>query len=420
MLMGMTIGEKILAKASGKNVVKPGEIINAKVDLCMSNDGTTHLNIDIFEKQLKAEKVFDPEKIIFIIDHNVPAESAKTAEAHKKMRIFSQKHNIPFYEGTGVCHQIMIEDYVVPGQLIIAADSHTCSYGGLGAFGTGVGCTDVTSVMHTGEIWLMVPETLKFVMEGNFKQGVYARDLILKIIGDIGANGATYKMMEFAGPAVKHLTIDDRVVLCNMAVEAGAKSGIVEPDEIAIEYVKSRGRHEMDLFKSDEDAAYEETYQYNLADLEPMVAIPHCVDDVVPVTEIGEVKIDQGFIGSCNNGRIEELRVAAQILKGKKIAPYVKLLISPASKAVYLQALEEGLMDIFIESGAMVLNANCSVCWGSCQGVIGEGEVLISTGTRNFKGRAGHPESSVYLASAATVAASALTGKITDPRGFIK
>lgn len=420
MLMGMTIGEKILAKASGKDVVKPGEIINAKVDLCMSNDGTTHLNIDIFEKQLKAEKVFDPEKIIFIIDHNVPAESAKTAEAHKKMRIFSQKHNIPFYEGAGVCHQIMIEDYVVPGQLIIAADSHTCSYGGLGAFGTGVGCTDVTSVMHTGEIWLMVPETLKFVMEGNFKQGVYARDLILKIIGDIGANGATYKMMEFAGPAVKHLTIDDRVVLCNMAVEAGAKSGIVEPDEIAIQYVKSRGRHEMDLFKSDEDAAYEETYQYNLADLEPMVAIPHCVDDVVPVTEIGEVKIDQGFIGSCNNGRIEELRVAAQILKGKKIAPYVKLLISPASKDVYLQALEEGLMDIFIESGAMVLNANCSVCWGSCQGVIGEGEVLISTGTRNFKGRAGHPESSVYLASAATVAASALTGKITDPRGFIK
>ena len=418
--MGMTIGEKILAKASGKDVVKPGEIINAKVDLCMSNDGTTHLNIDIFEKQLKAEKVFDPEKVIFIIDHNVPSESAKTAEAHKKMRIFSQKHNIPFYEGAGVCHQIMIEDYVVPGQLIIAADSHTCSYGGLGAFGTGVGCTDVTSVMHTGEIWLMVPETLKFVMEGNFKQGVYARDLILKIIGDIGANGANYKMMEFAGPAVKHLTVDDRVVLCNMAVEAGAKSGIVEPDEIAIEYVKSKGRHEMDLFKSDEDAKYEETYQYNLADLEPMVAIPHCVDDVVPVTEIGEVKIDQGFIGSCNNGRIEELRVAAQILKGKKIAPYVKLLISPASKDVYLQALEEGLMDIFIESGAMVLNANCSVCWGSCQGVIGEGEVLISTGTRNFKGRAGHPESSVYLASAATVAASALTGKITDPRGYME
>lgn len=417
--MGMTIGEKILARACGKDVVKPGEIITAKVDLCMSNDGTTHLNIDIFEKKLKGEKVFDPEKVIFIVDHNVPAESPKTAEVHKKMRNFAQKHHVAFYEGAGVCHQIMIEDYVVPGQLIIAADSHTCSYGGLGAFGTGVGCTDLTSIMHSGETWLMVPETLNFVLEGNFRQGVYARDLILKIIGDIGADGATYKIMEFSGPAVKNLTIDDRVVLCNMAVEAGAKSGLVAPDERVIEYVKSRGRHKMHLFASDEDAVYEQSYAYNLADIEPMVAIPHNVDNVVPVTEIGEVKIDQAFIGSCNNGRIEELRVAAKILQGKKIAPYVKLLISPASKEVYLQALEEGLVDIFMESGAMVLNANCSVCWGGCQGVIGEGETLISTGTRNFKGRAGHPNSSVYLASAATVAASALVGKITDPRGMI-
>lgn len=417
--MGMTIGEKILARASGKERVKPGEIIAAKVDLCMSNDGTTHLNIDIFENQLKAEKVFDPEKVIFIVDHNVPSESAKTAEVHKKMRIFAQKHGIPFYEGTGVCHQIMIEDFIVPGQLIIAADSHTCSYGGLGAFGTGVGCTDFTSVMNTGEIWLMVPETLKFTIEGNFQPGVYARDLILKMIGDIGANGANYKIMEFGGPAIKNFTIDDRVVLCNMAVEAGAKSGLVEPDEIAVDYVTSRGRHKMDLFKSDADAVYERVYLYQLNELEPMIARPHYVDDVVGVTRIGDVKIDQGFIGSCNNGRIEELRAAAQILQGKKIDPSVKLLISPASKAVFLEALAEGLIDIFVESGAMVLNPNCSVCWGSCQGVIGEGETLISTGTRNFKGRAGHPNSSVYLASAATVAASALTGKITDPRGFM-
>jgi len=417
--MGMTIGEKILARACGKESVRPGEIINAKVDLCMSNDGTTHLNIDIFENQLHGEKVFDPEKVVFIVDHNIPAESPKTAEAHKKMRNFAQKHQIPFYEGAGVCHQIMIEDYVVPGQLIVAADSHTCAYGGLGAFGTGVGCTDFTSIMHSGETWLMVPETLKFVLEGEFKEGVYARDLILKIIGDIGANGATYKVMEFAGPAIKNLTIDDRVVLCNMAVEAGAKSGLIEPDERAINYVKSRGRHEMFLFQSDEDAVYEKIYTYNLADIEPIVAIPHNVDHIAVVTEIGDVKIDQAFIGSCNNGRIEELRVAAQILQGKKVAPYMKLLISPASKEVYLQALTEGLVDIFVESGAMVLNANCSVCWGGCQGVIGEGETLISTGTRNFKGRAGHPNSSVYLASAATVAASALTGKITDPRGMM-
>jgi 3-isopropylmalate/(R)-2-methylmalate dehydratase large subunit len=419
-MMGMTIGEKILARASGKELVKPGEIITAKVDLCMSNDGTTHLNIDIFENQLKAEKVFDPDKVIFIVDHNVPSESAKTAEVHKKMRIFAQKHKIPFYEGTGVCHQIMMEDFIVPGQLVIAADSHTCSYGGLGAFGTGVGCTDFTSVMNTGEIWLMVPETLKFEIEGHFKPGVYARDLILKIIGDIGANGANYKIMEFGGSAMKNFTIDDRIVLCNMAVEAGAKSGLVEPDEVAVEYVTSRGRQDMHLFKSDEDAVYEKIYQYNLNDLEPMVARPHCVDDVIGVTQLGEVKIDQGFIGSCNNGRIEELRAAAQILQGKKINPFVKLLISPASKAVYLQALAEGLIDIFVECGAMVLNPNCSVCWGSCQGVIGEGETLISTGTRNFKGRAGHPNSSIYLASAATVAASALSGKITDPRGSLQ
>lgn len=417
--MGMTMGEKILARASGKEFVKPGEIITAKVDLCMSNDATTHLNIDIFEKQLKAERVFDSQKVVFIIDHNVPSESVKTAEVHKKMRIFAQKHKNPFYEGTGICHQIMIEDFVVPGQLIIAADSHTCSYGGLGAFGTGVGCTDFTSVMNTGEIWLMVPETLKFIIEGNFKQGVYARDLILKIIGDIGANGANYKIMEFGGPAVKNFTIDDRVVLCNMAVEAGAKTGLVEPDEQVLQYVKSKGRHEMVLSKSDEDAVYEKIYQYNLENIEPMVAIPHNVDHVIPITRIGEVKIDQGFIGSCNNGRIEELRAAAQILQGKKINAYVKLLISPASKSVYLKALEEGLIDIFVESGAMVLNPNCSVCWGSCQGIIGEGETLISTGTRNFKGRAGHANSSVYLASAATVAASAITGKITDPRGMV-
>jgi len=418
--MGMTIGEKILARACGKDVVKPGEIINAKVDLCMSNDGTTHLNIDIFEKQLHGEKVFDPAKVIFVVDHNVPAESPKTAEVHKKMRNFAKKHQIPFYEGTGVCHQIMIEDYVVPGQLIIAADSHTCSYGGLGAFGTGVGSTDFTSAMYSGEIWLMVPETLKFVLSGDFKDGVYARDLILKIIGDIGANGATYKMMEFAGPAIKNLTIDDRVVLCNMAVEAGAKSAMIEPDERAIEYVTSRGRHDMHLFTSDEDAVYEKIYEYNLAEVEPMIAIPHNVDNVVCASEKSDVKIDQAFIGSCNNGRIEELRVAAQILQGKTVAPYVKLLISPASKEVHLQALAEGLIDIFVESGAMVLNANCSVCWGGCQGVIGEGETLISTGTRNFKGRAGHPNSSVYLASAATVAASALTGTITDPRGTLQ
>jgi len=417
--MGMTIGEKILARASGKATVNPGEIITAKVDYCMSNDGTTHLNIDIFEKKLKADKVFDPDKVVFIVDHNIPAESPKSAEVHKKMRRFAQQHKLNFFEGAGVCHQIMLEQFVVPGQLIVAADSHTCSYGALGAFGTGVGSTDFTAVMKSSEIWLMVPETIRFNLHSEFKPGVTSRDLILKILGDIGANGAAYKIMEFGGPALKKMTIDDRIVLCNMAVEAGAKSALIEPDEQAVEYVKSRGRAPLALFTSDPDAKYEAVYDYDLSALEPIVAIPHNVDDVHLVAEYSDVKIDQGFIGSCNNGRIEALRLAAQILKGQKIQPYVKLLISPASNEVYLEALAEGLVDIFIESGAIMLNSNCSVCWGSCQGVIGEGEVLISTGTRNFKGRAGHPNSSVYLASAAAVAASAITGKITDPRGFL-
>lgn len=417
--MGMTIGEKILARASGKTTVSAGEIVTAKVDYCMSNDGTTHINIDIFEKKLKADQVFDPDKMIFIVDHNIPAESPKSAEVHKKMRRFAQQHKLHFFEGAGVCHQIMLEQFVVPGQLIVAADSHTCSYGALGAFGTGVGSTDLTAVMKSGEIWLMVPETLRFNFHGEFKPGVTSRDLILKILGDIGANGANYKIMEFGGPAVKNMTIDDRIVLANMAVEAGAKTGLFEPDEITVDYVKSRGREPVGLFTSDPDAKYEAVYTYDLGELEPMVAIPHSVDDVHPVSEYGDVKIDQCFIGSCNNGRIESLRLAAHILKGRKVHPFVKLLISPASNEVYLQALAEGLVDTFIASGAIMLNSNCSVCWGSCQGVIGEGEVLLSTGTRNFKGRAGHKDSFVYLASAAAVAASAITGKITDPRGFL-
>ena len=294
--MGMTIGEKILARASGKPTVSAGEIVTAKVDYCMSNDGTTHLNIDIFEKKLKADKVFDPEKMIFIVDHNIPAESPKSAEVHKKMRRFAQQHKLHFFEGTGVCHQIMLEQFVVPGQLIVAADSHTCSYGALGAFGTGVGSTDLTAVMKSGEIWLMVPETLRFNFHGEFKPGVTSRDLILKILGDIGANGANYKIMEFGGPAVKNMTIDDRVVLANMAVEAGAKTGLFEPDETTVDYVKARGREPVGLFTSDPDAKYEAVYTYDLGELEPMVAIPHSVDDVHPVSEYGDVKIDQCFI----------------------------------------------------------------------------------------------------------------------------
>ena len=416
--MGMTLGEKIIARAAGVPVVKPGEIHTVDVDYLMSNDGTTHLTIDMFYHQLKDPRIADKNKLVFIIDHNIPAENPKTAAAHKKMREFAKEYGIAFYEGKGVCHQIMLEDFVEPGQFIMGADSHTCSYGAVGAFGTGIGCTDFLYAMVTGKSWVLVPETIRFNLTGKLKEGVYPRDLILTIIGDIGANGCNYKIMEFAGEGAHGLSVNDRFVLCNLAVEAGAKTGLVEPDEKVVEFMKERGRRYDNLFASDVDASFMKVFDYDLSKIEPVVAEPHFVDNVKPLSQVGEIKIDEAFLGSCNNGRIDELRVAAAILKGRKVHPDVRFLIAPASNSVYLQALEEGLVDIFLESGAMMMNPNCSVCWGSCQGVIGEGETLISTGTRNFKGRAGHKDSKVYLASAATVAASAVSGRIVGPEAL--
>ncbi len=416
--MGMTLGEKIIARAAGVPCVKPGEIHTVDVDYLMSNDGTTHLTIDMFHNQLKKPRIADKDKLVFIIDHNIPAENPKTAAAHKKMREFAREHGIAFYEGKGVCHQIMLEDFVEPGQFIMGADSHTCSYGAVGAFGTGIGCTDFLYAMVTGKSWVLVPETIRFNLTGKLREGVYPRDLILTIIGDIGANGCNYKIMEFAGEGAHELSVNDRFVLCNLAVEAGAKTGIVEPDEKVTAFMKEHGRSYENLYKSDEDASFMQVYEYDLSKIEPVVAEPHFVDNVKPLAQMDEVRIDEAFLGSCNNGRIDELRVAASILKGRKVHPDVRFLITPASNSVYLKALEEGLVDIFLEAGAMMMNPNCSVCWGSCQGVIGEGEVLISTGTRNFKGRAGHKDSRVYLASAATVAASAVAGKIAGPEAL--
>jgi 3-isopropylmalate/(R)-2-methylmalate dehydratase large subunit len=462
--MGMTITEKILARASENSVVRPGQIIEARIDWLMTNDATTHVSVDLFHNGVKRGRVFRPEKTVFIIDHNVPSESTNTTRVQNIMRRFAREHGCLLHDGDGVCHQLMIEKYVRPGQVVIAADSHTPTMGALGAFGAGVGSTDFTAAMVTGGIWLMVPPTLRFELTGRFKQGVYARDLILTIIGDIGSDGAVYKAMEFGGPAMTGLTIDDRMVLCNLSAEAGAKNGIVEPDLAVSTYLDGRhndaekiahyadGRHTgaekiahyaegrpdhpaktegtpdgrrenaaktKDMYlPSDPDCEYEHVYSYDLGDIEPMVAQPHFVHNRAFAAGLQkrDIRIDQGFIGSCSNGRIEELRTAAVLLKGRKIKPGVKLLITPASRAVQLQALREGLVEIFMEAGAMVLNPNCSVCWGACQGVLGPGETMISTGTRNFKGRAGSPDSSVYLASAATVAVSCLEGRITDPR----
>lgn len=410
--MGMTMAEKIIAAAAGVESVKPGDIHTVEVDRLMSNDGTTHLTIDMYHNKIKNPRIADSNKLVWVVDHNVPSDSPRTAASQKKMRDFAKEHGITFYEGKGVCHQIMMENHVRPGELIFGADSHTCAYGALGAFGTGVGCTDYLYAMVTGKSWVLVPETLKFNLTGRLPKGVYARDLILTIIGQIGANGANYKAMEFGGEGLLTFTMSDRISICNLCVEAGAKTALMEVDDVALAYLKEHGREPKHVFFSDADAVYEKVYDIDLSTVKPIVAKPHFVDLVVEAKECAGIKIDEAFLGSCNNGRLEDLRVGANILKGHKVHPQVRFLVVPASNTVYRQALEEGLLDIFMEAGAIVMNANCSVCWGSCQGVIGEGEVLISTGTRNFKGRAGHADSYVYLASAATVTASAIQGEI--------
>ena len=410
--MGMTMAEKIIAAAAGVESTKAGDIETVTLDKLMSNDGTTHLTIDMYNTQIKNPHIADASKLVWIVDHNIPADSPKTAASHKKMRDFAKEHNITFYEGEGVCHQVMMENHVCPGELIFGADSHTCAYGALGAFGTGVGCTDYLYAMVTGTSWLLVPETIRFNLTGKLKDGVYARDVILTIIGKISANGANYKAMEFAGEGLHTLSMADRISICNLCVEAGAKTALMEVDDVALDYLKEHGREPKAIFKSDDDANFSQVIDIDLAAIEPIVAKPHFVDNVVPAKEACGTKIDEAFLGSCNNGRIEDLRVGAQVIKGKHVADKVRFLVVPASRAVYKQAMEEGLLDIFMEAGAMVMNPNCSVCWGACQGVIGEGEVLISTGTRNFKGRAGHKDSYVYLASAATVTASAIAGEI--------
>ncbi|MBP3215658.1 MAG: 3-isopropylmalate dehydratase large subunit [Clostridium sp.] len=410
--MGMTIAEKIIARAAGLPEVHAGEIHTVELDYLMSNDGTSHLTVDKYNK-LKNPHIEDVKKLVWIVDHNVPCDSPKTAASQKKMRDFAKEHGIDFYEGEGVCHQVMLEKYVSPGMLIFGADSHTCSYGALGAFGTGVGNTDYLYGMVTGKSWVMTPETLRFNLTGKLQNGATARDLILTIIGMIGANGANYHAMEFGGEGLKNLSISDRIAICNLCVEAGAKTGLMEVDEKVMEYLEEHGgRKPAACFASDPDAKFEKVYDIDMSTIVPVVAKPHFVDNIAPVSDCAGIRINEAFLGSCNNGRIEELRISAEIIKGKKVAPTVRFLVVPASREVYLQAMKEGLLDIFMEAGAIVMNPNCSVCWGSCQGVIGAGEVLISTGTRNFKGRAGDKDSFVYLASAATVTASAIAGEI--------
>ncbi len=415
----MNITEKILAKAAGKKAVHPGEIVDANVDVVMIHDLTGPLAVEAF-KRIGVQKVWNNKKIVLILDHQVPAESVKAAELHKIMRQFAKDQNLQIYDvgKGGICHQVMPEKgHVTPGAVIVGADSHTCTYGAFGAFATGIGSTEAAAVMATGKIWFKVPPTIKVNVKGNFQKYVTPKDLILYVIGKMGVDGAIYKAAEFTGPTIKKMSIAGRMTLCNMAVEMGAKNGIIEPDETTRKFLETRVKAlpDFDALKSDKDAAYESTVEFDVSKMEPQVACPSSVDNVKPISEVGNVTIEQAFIGSCTNGRLEDLRLAAEVMKGKRVKDGVRALVIPASQEVWKQADQEGLLQIFIDAGAIVCGSACGPCLGGHIGLLAAGESCVSTSNRNFIGRMGSTQASVYLASPATVAASAITGKLTDP-----
>ncbi len=414
----MTMAEKILAKASGNKESEAGEIIMANIDVAMTHDLTGPLSVESFEK-IGLKEVWDPEKIVIIFDHQVPADSIDAANNHMIMRKFVKEQGIDnFYDvREGVCHQVLPEKgHVVPGEVVVGTDSHTCTHGALGAFATGIGSTDMAMVFATGKLWFKVPETIKFEITGKLQENVFAKDVVLDIIGKIGADGATYKACEFGGETTRNMSISDRMVLCNMAIEMGGKTGLVEPDQKAINYLKGRSTKPYEIMKTDSDAKSLETMYVDVNELEPQIACPHNVDNVKPVSEVEGTHLDQVFLGSCTNGRLSDLRTAAKIMKGKEVSKDIRMLVIPASREVYTKAMEEGLLRTFIDSGALVCNPCCGPCLGGHIGLVGPGEVSLSTSNRNFKGRQGSPDAEVYLSSAAVAAASAITGKITDPR----
>ncbi len=416
--MEMTMAEKILAKASGNNKSEAGEIIMANIDVAMTHDLTGPLSVESFEK-IGLNNVWDPDKIVIVFDHQVPADSIDAANNHIIMRNFVEKQGIQnFYDvREGVCHQVLPEKgHVVPGEVVVGTDSHTCTHGALGAFATGIGSTDMAMVFATGKLWFKIPETIKFDITGILPDNVFAKDVVLDIIGKIGADGATYKACEFGGETTKNMSISDRMVLCNMAIEMGGKTGLVEPDQKTINYLKGRTTKPYEIMKTDKDALSLETMYIDVNKLEPQIACPHNVDNVKPVSEVEGTHLDQIFLGSCTNGRLSDLRIAAKIMKGKDVSKNVRMLVIPASREVYSKAMDEGLLKIFVDSGALVCNPCCGPCLGGHIGLVGPGEVSLSTSNRNFKGRQGSPDAEVYLSSAAVAAASAITGKITDPR----
>jgi len=420
--LGSTITEKILAAHCGRDSVKPGELIDAEIDVIMCHDVTTTPAIDMLaEKGLS--KVAYPERVVIMPDHFVPNKDIKSAEMVAKIRRWAREQGIEkFYElgRHGVCHALLPEQgHVRPGTTIICGDSHTSTHGTLGAFSTGVGSTDLAATLATGKLWFKVPESILLRLTGKLGEGVYSKDVILEIIRRIGVDGALYKAMEFTGELIEDLSVEARMTVCNMAIEAGGKSGIINPDQKTVDYVKARTDEPFNLFFSDPDAEYSQIIEIDVSGLEPVVAVPHLPSNGKPVSQVGDIPVDQAYLGSCTNGRIEDLRVAAEIMQDKKVAQNTRMIVVPATTDIWKQANKEGLLDIFMEAGATVSSPTCGACLGGHMGVLAAGERCISSTNRNFVGRMGSPKSEVYLGSPATVAASAIEGKITDPRKYL-
>ncbi len=418
MIRPMTISEKILAEHAGLREVEPGQLINAKVDLVLGNDITAPIAIEEM-RRIGAIKLFDPAKIVMVPDHFSPNKDIKSAQQCQLLREFAREFQLPNYFEVGemgIEHALLPEQgLVLPGDLVIGADSHTCTYGALGAFSTGVGSTDIAAAMITGEAWFRVPETLKIVYHGKRRPWVDGKDLILYTIGQIGVDGALYQAMEFTGEAISNLSMESRLTMANMAIEAGGKNGIVAPDKATKEYVQNRAKRPYKFFQSDGEAKYRQVLDIDVTRIEPQVAFPHLPSNVKPVSAAGNVPIDQAVIGSCTNGRLEDMRAAARVLKGRKRAPFVRLIIIPATQEVYRQAMKEGLFEIFLDANAVISTPTCGPCLGGYMGILAKGERAVTTTNRNFVGRMGHPESEVYLANPAVAAASAVLGRIGGP-----
>jgi len=420
--MTMTITEKILAKAAGKNEVRPGELVNADIDVVMCHDVTTPAAISMLAEK-GIDKVFDPEKIVVTPDHFQPAKDIKSAELHKRLDDWARRHSIKHYYKigrAGVCHALLPEQgHIRPGEVIIGGDSHSCTYGAFAAFGTGVGSTDTAAALATGKLWFKVPASIKFILNGSLGPGVYSKDVILAVITRIGVDGAIYKAMEFTGPALKEMSMEARMTITNMAIEAGAKNGIIGFDDMTRQYLEEHLKDKTDytVYESDDDADYISTEEFDCSAIEPMVALPHLPGNGVPIGDCAGKAMDQAYIGSCTNGRIEDLRIAAKILKGKQVA--IRTIIVPATPTIWKQAMDEGLLDIFYDAGCVIAAPTCGACLGGFMGVLAAAEKCVSTTNRNFIGRMGHPKSEVYLASPATAAASAVEGKLADPRRYL-